>query len=355
VNHRVWAKGLALLLLVAALGLGVSAAWAQETGRLTGQVVNGTVDGPAPGAGLSVVLRSFRDGAEVGQVSMATDVDGRFRFENLDTSPDLEYLPEVDYLGVTYTPAAPYSFADGTTELTATLSVYEGTEDNASLRADGMHLIVDRDEESGLLLVTEIYLISNTGDRTVIGREGVVEGKRATVQIPIPENAQDLFFPQMALEDELFEVGGTLVDTRPVRPGTDSLSVIFVYALPMADDTVRLERAIALPTANVTVLVPEGGLDLRSDQLEFQDVRPFEGVDYRHYATHGVMPGTALGMEFVEPGTSTTSSVPQTTSTQASTSQATIRTLGLVLAAMAFVFAMVYPLASRPRRRTRRP
>jgi hypothetical protein len=355
VNQSAWVRRFALLLLVAALGLGVSVVWAQETGMLTGQVVNGTEDGPVPGAGLSVVLRSFQGGAEVDQVSMATDADGRFRFENLDTSSDLEYLPEVDYLGVTYSPAAPYSFADGTTELTVTLSVYENTEDSASLRADGMHLIVDRDEESGLLLFTEIYLISNTGDRTVIGREGVVEGQRATVQIPLPDNAQDLFFPQMAPEEELFEVGGTLVDTRAVRPGTDSLSVIFVYALAMADDTVRLERSVAYPTANVTVLVPEGRLDLRSDQLEFRDVRPFEGTDYRHYATHGVMPGTALVLDFVEPGASTTSGVPQTRSTNGSTSQATIRTLGLVLAALAFVFAMVYPLASRPRRRTRRP
>jgi hypothetical protein len=175
------------------------------------------------------------------------------------------------------------------------------------------------------------------------------------VQIPIPEGAQDLFFPQMAAGEELLEVGGTLVDTRPVRPGADSLSVIFVYALPMPGDSVRLARDIAYPTANVTVLVPDGSLDLRSDQLEFQDVRPFEGIDYRHYATHGVMPGAALDLEFVVGTASTPSGVSQSASTNASSSQATIRTLGLVLAALAFVFAMVYPLASRPRRRTRRP
>jgi hypothetical protein len=346
--------GLALILAVAALGLGAPAALAQEAGTLEGQVFNGTPDGPAIGAGVPVVLRAFQAGVELEPRSTTTDAGGRFRFEGVDAAPEIEYWPEATYLDITYSSDAAYAFAEGTTTQSATVTVYEVTEDSAALRADGMHLIVNRDEASGMLAVTEIYLISNSGDRTVVGREGLLEGERVSVMIPVPENAQDLFVPQMETGDEVVEMGGVLLDTRPVRPGSDSLTLVFVYALSMPGSEVRLERPVAYPTANVTVLVPEGQLDLRSDQLEFRDVRPFEGVEYRHYATHGVMTGTVLGLAIVEGSGAAVGGGSTSTPGNASRTQGTIQTLGLVLAAMAFAFAVVYPLASRPARRSRR-
>jgi hypothetical protein len=292
-----WPVRLALALL-SLLAL-VAAVQAQGTGIIEGQVVNGTVGGAEPGAGLDVTLRVFQGATEVNTLQAVTGSDGRFRFEGLDTSGELEYWPEVVYLDVTYSVEEPL-FLDGEgATRSASIAVYETTDDDSGVRLDSIHMIAESFGQ--VLRISEIHLFGSSGDRTYIGTDGD-GGQRSTLYIPLPQGAVGLAFGEDIPEDRYVEVEGGLMDTEPVPPGSESSLTFFSYHLVVSGETIPLERSFAYPVTSLNLLVAQPGLTLNSAQLQFQGLEPFQGRDYGLYTIQGLPANTPLTMEWVSTG-----------------------------------------------------
>lgn len=350
-----WSQVGALFALALLLGMVLAGSvHAQGDGILEGQVVNGTAGAPEAGEGISVVLYVYSGDSETAAFETTTDGDGRFRFEGLDTDPNLEYWPEANYLEVPYPVSAPLRFEDGQPSLSATLTVYETTSDDAAISLSSVHSIVESFGE--VLRITEIHLLSNSGDRAYVGdSDGPDQG--TTVSVPLPDGAVGLSFGDDAQEGRFVEDEVGLRDTAPVLPGTETSMIFFSYHLMVTGETVSLERRFEYPVANFNMLVAQPGLAMRSEQLESRGPQLFQDRQYEFFVAESLGAGTPLTLEFIpvadtSAGTASGGMSPsgsQATAGSARGNQGALLWIGFGLAGLAIVGAVVYSTAlARP-------
>ncbi|MGC9332608.1 MAG: hypothetical protein ACP5JJ_00550 [Anaerolineae bacterium] len=348
--------GLVAVMALCALWM-VAAVQAQATGVLEGQLGNGTLGGPQIGAGVPVILHAFQGDSEVSTLEAATDAQGTFRFEGLDTDPALEYWPEAVYLDVAYTAEGPYQFEPGETQLSVTLTVYEVTSDDVDVKVDSVHIIAESFGQ--VLRISEIHLVGNVGDRTYVGTLGDA-GQRETLFVPLPEDAVGLSFGEDVPADRFFEARGGLRDTEPVFPGRETSLIFFSYHLMVAGDAVPFGRSFAYPLDILNMLVARPGLTLRSAQIASQGVELFQGQEYELFSLVALPADTAVSMELVP--AEGQQSMPEVTGEGAGSAvggstlgnQGLLQAIGFGLAGLAVVAVVVYPFATRQSSRTQR-
>jgi hypothetical protein len=350
---------LAALILLALLPVAPVVA-AQGTGVLEGKVVNGTQGGPAIDAGIPVTLHVLESGAEIDTQETTTSPGGAFRFEDLDTDPTLEYWLEATYQDVTYTEQEPYSFGEDETTLQVVANVFETTTDDAEVRISSVHMITESFGQA--LRVTEIHLLSNTGDRAFVGESG--EGDSPfTVFIPLPDAAVGFALGEGMVEGRFVEVEGGLLDTDPVTPGQGTGMVIFSYHLMVAGSSVQLEREFGYPVDRLDVLAVQPGLKLDSAQLEARGIESIQGRQYAVYAIEGLPAGAKLSMDLVPVADAGTVSsmpgaepaAPASTGGPSDNMQAALRGIGFALSLAAVAAALAYPAVTRRHAPARAP
>jgi hypothetical protein len=345
------------MLVVLLLALAApSSVQAQGGGVLTGTVVNGTAGGSEIGAGLTVTLYVIQGSTELQTLETTTDDEGRFRFEGLDTDPELDYWLEAVYQEVPTSGEEAYSFVLGQTEIEATLTVYETTTDDDEIRIGSVHIIAESFGQ--VLRLSEIHFFGNEGDRAYVGSPGE-DGRRRTIFIPLPEGATGVASGDDPMTDRYVEADGGLWDTEPVPPGAETSLAFFSYHLIVGGDTVPLEHEFAYPVGDLNLLVAQPGLTLRSDQLMLRGPESFQGREYDVYAALGLGPDAPLVLEFVplEEDEALAGSMGGTeegvAGISAGGSQETLRTIGFVLAFLAVGGVLAYSFTTRGRGRRR--
>ncbi len=269
---------LALLVLVAALVFTlVVEAQGDGIGVVDGQVMNGSEGAAQIGAGIPVNLYVF--GGELAEeiLSTVTDSDGRFRFEGLDTSTDLTYWVEAVYADVAYGGADLLQYAEGQTELEAPVTVYETTADDSGVQLDVVHIFAESFGQ--VLRISEQHIFGSSDERTYIGEQDD-EGRRLTVFVPTAGDVVGFALGEGLEEDRFLAVDGGLVDSEPVRPGSQTSEVRFSYHLMVTAEPIILERFFAYPVVSLTVLASQPGLLLSSPQLQSMGTQSIQGTQY---------------------------------------------------------------------------
>jgi hypothetical protein len=215
-----------------------------------------------------------------------------------------------------------------------------------------------------VLRITEIHLLSNSGDRAYIGGgEGSDPG--TTVFVPLPEGAVGLSFGDDTQEGRFAEVDGGLEDTAPVPPGSETSMIFFSYHLMVTGDTIPLERIFEYPVASMNMLVAQPGLTLRTEQMESLGTQVFQDRQYELFVAQNLEAGTPLALEFIQVADASagagTGGMPsagaQDVTGSSRGNQGVLLWIGLGLAGLAVVGAVVYSAASArptPAQRTRR-
>jgi hypothetical protein len=341
------------MLLLAAIAHAQDVQTPQGAGVIEGRVLNGTSGGPEIGARITVTLHILQGETEAGSLETVTDAGGNFRFEGLDTNPDLEYWPEAVYLDVPYDNKDPYQFKEGEVAINAVLVVYETTDDDSAVRLGSAHFIMESFGQ--VLRVSEIHLYGNSGDRTFIGNREEA-GRRATLFVPLPENAVGLAFEQEPSPERFVEVEGGFLDTAPVPPGQETALIFFSYHLVVTGDTMPLERSFAYPVDTLNILVAQPGLTLQSDQLQTMGQQSFQGQQYDFFAIQGLAADMPLAMQLSPVGdvaadTGMPGSLSGNDLTAASGTvggnQETLLWFGFALAGLAIVAVSIYALSVR--------
>ncbi len=320
---------------------------AQESGTLSGQVINGTESGPAIGAGISVMLHVFQDQVELEALPGATDAAGAFRFEGLSTAAGRSYQPEVHYLGIGYA-GSTVQFQDGQVALEAPVTVYETTDDPGQITIDSGHVIAEL--LGPVMRISELYLFGNRGDRTYMGSPGA-GGRLDTVRIPLVPGTVGLGFSEMTPPDRYLEGEGELVDTEPVLPGQETSAVFFSYHLMVDGDTMRVERSFGYPLTRLTALLTQPGLSLANGPMQDDGPESFQGRDYRLYSIANLAAGSPLVLDLVIDPTAAQAPAGQTVTNPPGEplhdNQAGLRVVGMGLALLGALGAAVYALAAR--------
>jgi len=149
---------------------------------------------------------------DINMLHSQSAADGTFRFADVALQPQYPYgvmavFDDVAYLSRVGPPV------DGLDRLELDVPVYETTRDISSVQVDQMHALFNFAEDG--LEMTEIYAVSNTGERTVKDAIKLDDRTLATLRFPLPANADFIYFEP---DDgkRFVKYAGGFADTSPL-------------------------------------------------------------------------------------------------------------------------------------------
>ncbi len=279
-------------------------------GQVIVSIINGT-GGDIP-ADTPVTLYAFDNMQMAFTQTLTTGENGVYTFDNIEMLPDRAFLAGIDYSGGTY--GSDVVTADPSVPvINLQITTYETSTDTSVLTADRLHIFLDfSGTDPEMLLVTEIYIISNPTDRSIVSEEA----GGPVVFFPLPEGYQDLTFGEGMLGDQYLEVPGGFVDTVSVPPGMSQYQVVAFFTLPY-DRRLTFTHDVAMSTSAMVVMIPDNGVNLSGDMLQDGGLRDIQDVPYRMYSSNNLSAGSKLSFEISgNPGSGETSLISGDTSWQ---------------------------------------
>ena len=262
--------------------------------EIEGTIINGTAGQSVPdnlpmtlyilphqGTQQDMITRTFQSG-----------VSGHFVITDTELGASNLVAVGVDYKDLSFfsqlVPSQP--------QVTLPITIYESTMDPSQVKIDTLHMVVE--PADGGLSVSEIYVLSNNGDRFVSGFGQPV------LHFDLPAAATDLKIDP-SLQSVLERQGNGLDFYDAIPVGKQVQSVVYQYTLPTT--ATSLSRAIYQPIALVNLLL--GGqadsLTVTSDQLRSAGTQtipasPSTGQTtpqtFQQYTAANVQPGQTLSL-----------------------------------------------------------
>lgn len=201
-------------------------------GEIRGTVINRN-SGRTVTESLEVMLHVLDlNYSDLDMVHGQSQTDGTFEFADVPFDASLQFAVMATFDGVTYysdvMPADMQSL-----KMNLDVPVYETTKDLSSVQVDQMHVLFDISPDG--LETKELYILSNLGDRTVKDVYDLGSDQSATLQFPLPKDADYIFF-QPDDKDRFVKQTGAFADTYPLLPGAESAQLMVSYLIPYSGE-----------------------------------------------------------------------------------------------------------------------
>ena len=285
-------KRIALLAVILSLSLAPIVLAAESDGVISGQVINGTVDGGGSVANLDITLETHVGDNEPTETAGKTDAEGRFIFEGLNTDPTYGYHVKITYQQAEYD-NGHIAFAEGETAKTTEFMVYNSTTSAEAISVAMAHTVIYVSEEN--LQVTEFFMFFNQSDLTYIGSiEVTEEGQKETIKFPLPSGATEIQLGSQLMECCVFSRDGNLIDPMPVMPGYRE--VAYSYQVNPDSSEYIFSRKVDYLTGSYELLVQGSGVVVSSEQMETKEPLNIEDNIYEYLSAEGLAPGDTLAI-----------------------------------------------------------
>jgi hypothetical protein len=258
---------------------------------LTGQVINATTNTSV--GDVEVTLHVFQGDSEIETLTTLTDSTGNYTFEELSTDHAVFYMLEGKYQDITYLSDEPGIFIPGSTQTTLNLKVYDSTASDAAISLTQLHYMISFSPNA--VNVVQIFVVGNSGNRTYIGQNN------QTFSFSLPKAATGVTFQNDAGDANRFiQTDQGYIDTRPVIPGKEGLSIVAFYDIPYADDTLTIEAPLSTDVTELNVLMSDQAAKLSSEQLQFVETRQFQGNSFVVFKGENLIKGETLTFELAK-------------------------------------------------------
>ena len=245
--------------------------------------VNGTIAGTVTNAsggevlsGLQVTLRGFDDMQEVITQTTMLATDGSFLFEEVEMPAGRVFMALVEYNDASYGSDIGVVQPD-VLNLDLPIEVYETTSDDSVISVDRLHLFFEFIDENTLRVI-QLYIMSNMSNKTLVASAD----DQPTVKFRVPDGAQNLEFQDGILGDRYIFTEDGFGDSVAVRPGAGTYEVLYAFDLPY-NGKLDLSQELDYPVNAVVILMPEGDVKIKSDNLQDEGLRDVQGSQYRVY------------------------------------------------------------------------
>ena len=260
----------------------------QRNGRLAGRVTNATTDQPE--ANLGVTLRVFEGDREVETLTTQSDAQGNYGFAGLPADPNVLFLVEGQYQDIVYEGEQLGNFVHSETEINLDLNVFETTTDASQIEVSQLHYLMSFGPEG--VNVLQIFVVANDGDRTYIG-----DGRGGTFPFSLPDLAENLILQGDITGDRFLQNDNGYIDTRPVIPGAEGLTVAATYVLPYDEDSILIETPLLSNIRSVNILIEDRGVSLESRQVSYIENRDIQGNNFALFTGGQLSEGEILRLE----------------------------------------------------------
>jgi hypothetical protein len=263
-------------------------------GEVTGSLLNRSDAAKSSGV-VEIMLHAWDENFnEKMMLHGETAEDGTFRFEGVEFQLGVLYAVMVTYQGVIYF-SEPQAIEEGQDSLEIQVPIYETTSDLAAVSVDQMHVLFFFSQ--GGLGVTEVFILSNRGDRTVNQVVTLEEGEHATLQFSLPPDAANVTFNTRAAQ-RFIQFPGGFADTEPLLPGEGTGQIMVSYILPYEDGQ-TFEYQATLPTKQINFLLDAtSGVELTGDDLVSKGVQSMQdGSSFAIFRHAEVQPGSSVQVQ----------------------------------------------------------
>lgn len=265
-----------------------ASAYRAGAGVITGTMLFG-VDAPQQVEGGNIFLDAYLGFEQIAAFTATLGADNTFVFEDLAVDPSVTYIATALVDGIRYSSGMVSLTPEQPTAETS-VTIYGVTDSPDAIRINRAHWILE--SQPGALVVAQIYLVGNDGDRTFVGR--TVEGVDlpVTVGFPAPPDAVELTFENGALGGRFQRVGDMVYDTMPVAPGESTQQIIVQYAIPYEGTNFDLKQAFAYPVDSLSLLIANyPNLRVDAPALTFDSIQNIQGTEYQVWGQDAFGPG----------------------------------------------------------------
>jgi hypothetical protein len=252
-----------------------------------GTTITGTTE-MAPPENLEVTLLAFDGDQPVLTETTTADRSGGFEFGGLEIVPGRIFGAFIEHEGVRYYSTAVH-FLEDASILELPIVVFESTHNQDNLEVERVHLVFDYVVED-LVNISELWLISNTGDTTIVSEEG-----SGILEIPLPDGYQDLRLTDTTSFAEPSITDDSVIVKDPILPG-ETLDLVFSFTLPY-ERSREFQQPMTIPAGAIVVLTAEDAPEVLGEGVEDQGVRDMGGVRFRTYAIEPPAADEALAFD----------------------------------------------------------
>lgn len=266
-----------------------------STGEIHGSVIN-TNSGNAVEESMDVMLHILdQNYADMNMLHGKSDLDGNFVFADVPFASDLRFAVMATFDGVTYS-SKPVPADMASLSVSIDVPVYETTQNLEDVQVEQMHVLFELSSDG--LETKELYIVSNTGERTVKDAFDLGEGKFATLQFPLPLDADYVFFkPDDA--NRFIKLKGRFADTDALIPGGRPSQLMVSYLVPFSGERTYSYTA-PMNVAQINLVVPEdAGLSVDGAGLTGpKSMTLQDGLSYQVYTYSPLNAGQTLKVAF---------------------------------------------------------
>ena len=245
--------GALLLALVFLLfPLQASAHTATATGRIYGQLLDGTKRN-APVASQSITLQMAQGENARDLTSTTTDAHGMFSFSGLNTDKTINYALYTLYQGSQYYTNLIDLSSRPVQKIN--LTVYDATSSIANIAVVQSNLLIDKaDAQSSLITISENYIFENLGLTTYVGSLQAHGSKPNALLFSLPKNARNVSLKSGFDGYQIIQVDSGFATNASVPPGLSQFA--FSFQVPYTTSNYDFGYTVVYPTVNLTLLVP---------------------------------------------------------------------------------------------------
>lgn len=256
-------------------------------GVLSGRVINATTGQPV--GNVEVTLHVFQNNTEIDTRTAQAASDGSFTFENLSTEHSVLYMLEGRYQDIVYLSDEPGIFTPDTTQTTLDLNVYEPTTSDEAINITQLHYLISFSPNA--VNAVQVFVVGNSGNQTYIGQNG------QTFAFSVPDGANGVVFQNNFDNSRFIQTDTGYVDTEPVVPGREGLTIVASYDIPFEGDSLTINLPIPDDTNSLNVLVTNQGATLTSNQVQFVETREAQGSEFSIYRGGSLAKGETLTLQ----------------------------------------------------------
>ena len=242
----------AFLLLLFPLPTSAHAASNIGTGRIYGQLLDGTKRN-APVVGQSITLQMAQGDNARDLTSVATDAHGMFSFSGMDTDKTINYALYTLYQGAQY-----YTdLIDLSTKPVQQINliVYDATTSIANIAIVQANVLIDKaDAQKGLITISENFFFENLGLTTYVGTLQANGSKPNALRFSLPNNVRSLSLRAGFDGYQVIQVDPGFASDAALPPGTSQFA--FSFQVPYTASSYDFSYTAVYPTVDFSLMVP---------------------------------------------------------------------------------------------------
>ena len=250
---------------------------------IEGYIINGTADQPAL-ANVPVNIYVLHADNSVVSQTIQSDAQGKFVADVISATHGDTIYGEVVYKNLNFF-NGPVAYG---LDLTATLpiTVFESTQDTSKVTINALHIVAVPDATG--LQVSEIYVLSNSGDRYVAGFGQPI------LHLSVPNGATSISADPNMPADTLVPNGDGVDYYDAIPVGSKATQIVFQYHL--TGSSFVLDRPMLQNVGVVNLLLQSDVAQLRGvgDQFSSQGAQPIQGQTYQQFSAQNLKPGDKL-------------------------------------------------------------